>query len=79
MPKLKDELAQDPDNPMRKYRVVFKGGQRSLVGGGQDIQCPARHRDLGGRTLGAAESEMSDMPIEFGVAFSDSEAVRFPA
>jgi len=38
-----------------------RGGQRSLVGGKQDVQCPARHRGLGGRTLGG-EFEMSDIP-----------------
>lgn len=27
VPKLKDELAQDPDNPIRKYRVVFAEGR----------------------------------------------------
>jgi hypothetical protein len=27
VPKLKDELAQDPDNPIKKYRVVFAEGR----------------------------------------------------
>jgi hypothetical protein len=45
----------------------------------KDGQCPTGNRGLGGRTLGAGESEMSDIPIEFGVAFGESETVRFPA
>jgi len=58
VPKLKDELAQDPDNPLGNTGGV-RGGR--LVGGKQDVQCPARHRGLGGRA-GAGEFEMSDIP-----------------
>jgi len=48
VPKLKDELAQDPDNPIRKYRGGVRGGQRvSWV----NKTFNARHRGLGGRTL----------------------------
>ena len=36
VPFLKDELAKDPNNPIKKYRVVFAEG-RGLVGSWQDV------------------------------------------
>ena len=54
VPKLKDELAKGPNNPIKKYRAVFAEGRGSR-GRLTKRSCPARNPGLGSRTVGAGE------------------------